>query len=548
MNRRHFLGVTSILASTVSSPALGAGFQQLRSAQPRGRTGPASVSKPNILLIIADQHHAGVSKRHGYPLDVTPTMDRMAATGVDFSRAYCTIPACVPSRISMLTGRWPEATRVRMNFDSQDAYFAKDMYQVAREQGYRTGLAGKNHTYLRQGDIDFWRQYGHLDGYVGPDAPPEYAAFDKWLKTTQFNLVTEPAPFPVEAQHPHRIVSDAIDFIKESADQRFLLQVSFPEPHNPEQVPKPYWDMFPPSEVPERDAGPEALKRMGDRERWLHGLEGAYPDLEKQWRRYVSNYLGMLRLIDDQMKRLFDHLDESGLAENTVVVVTADHGDYMMEYGLGRKGVGLPDCLARIPMTWFGAGIRPNRELGESAHVSMADVMPTFCELMRAEIPSGVQGRSLAPLLHGEDYPKEEFRSVYATSGVGGLFYDAEDKVPYAISRSGTEGFDELNKVTQSGNTKMVRMGDWKLMYDMMGNGQLYHLPSDPAELNNRMDDPKAVDARNRLMAELLMWTIRSQDDLPTGPQRGKYDTKEPKAHNWFAPYRRAPIGTGYRP
>src|SRR3546814_1191628 len=107
---------------------------------------------------------------------------------------------------------------------------------------------------------------------------------------------------------------------------------------------------------------------------------------------------------------------------------------------------------------------------------------------------------------------------------------------------------DTLNKVTQSGNAKMVRMGEWKLIYDMMGYGQLYHLPTDPHELNNRFGQPDVAREQAALMAELTMWTIRTQDSLPTGPQNRKYQTKWARPHNWYAPYRRAPAGSAFIP
>src|SRR3546814_8456164 len=98
-----------------------------------------------------------------------------------------------------------------------------------------------------------------------------------------------------------------------------------------------------------------------------------------------------------------------------------------------------------------------------SSDLSMADVMPTICEAMGAEIPPGVQGRSLLPLLKGEDFPAEEFRSITAQVGVGGLYYDEKDDIPVTVSRGEGGHWDELNGITQSGNAQMVRMGDWKL-------------------------------------------------------------------------------------
>ena len=504
-----------------------------------------AATRPNLVFIVSDQHRTGLTKRSGYPLDTSPTLDRLAEEGVGFDKAYCTTPLCMPSRTSMLTGRWPEAHHVRMNLDPGAAYFKKDLYQVAKERGYRTGLAGKNHTFLKKEDLDFWRSYNFGHGYMAPNAPQSYCDYDKWIGTLHADAALTPTPFPVEDSHAYRIVSDSIEFIDQSGSQPFILQVGFAAPHDPEQVPKPYWDMYPPDAVPDRCAGPEVLKDLGYRAQWLYGLSNSSYPSEKHWRRYKSNYLGSLRLIDDQLARLVDHMRQKDIFKNTILVYLADHGDYLMDYGLPRKGVGLFECLTRIPMVWSGYGIKPS-QVGSSAFVSMADVMPTFCEAIGAEIPEGVQGRSLWPLLQGKDYPREEFRSIYSGVGVGGLYYDRADHVPYTISEGRAaetspvygRGWDELNKVTQSGNEKMVRMGNWKLIYDMMGYGQLYHLASDPCELNNLFGHPTAANEQTKLMEEMLMWTIRSQDSLPTGPQNGKYQTKWSTQHNWYAPYR----------
>jgi arylsulfatase A-like enzyme len=533
MERRDFLKLASL--STVGT--------MVPEAVERASAQPAPPrTKPNIVLIVSDQHRAGLTKRSGYPLDTSPTLDSLAASGIGFERAYCATPLCVPSRITMLTGRWPEAHRVRMNLDPQDAYFEKDLYQVASEMGYRTGLAGKNHTYLRPESLDFWREYTHAGSSHSANETKENIEYDRWLKGLGFNVSLKPTPFPVETQLPYRIVSDAMDFMDQAGNQPFLLQVGFPEPHDPEQVPEPYWNMYPPDQLPDRCAGPEAPQHLGYRAQWLYGLQQDSFPTEQNWRRYKSNYLGMLRLLDDQLARLLGHMKQKDLLKNTVVVYLADHGDYLMDYGLYRKGVGLPDCLTRIPMVWSGWGVHPS-SAASSAFVSMVDVMPTLCEVMGADIPHGVQGRSLWPLLEGKQYPREEFRSIYAGVGLCGLYYEASDHVPYSIAERRAQGdspesSDELNKVTQSGNMKMVRMGDWKLVYDMMGYGQLYHLPSDPCELKNLFGSPSAAKEQAQLMEELLMWIIRAQDSLPTGPQNEKYRTKWSKQHNWYAPYR----------
>lgn len=540
LGRRDFLRVASsgaIIASLADPTAFAAGIAA--QAAPRTPTRPRSGETPNVIILITDQTPAGLTKRSGFPFDTMPTADRLAAQGVDFKRAYCTIPACTPSRTSMLTGRWPSAHRVRMNYQPEAAIFEKDIYAVAKGRGYRTALVGKNHTYMKPEQVDCWRAYTHEEGdkTLGDRAQSE--AYEAWLKNLHFNVATEPTPFPVEAQFPYRIVSDALKFVDESSDQPFFMQVSIPEPHDPEQVPAPYWNMFPPDKLPDRCADASALERLGYRAEWLHDLElyGA-PSIDQQWRRYVSNYLGALRMIDDQLKRLVDHLEATGKLANTVIVHVADHGDYLMRYGLARKGVGLPETLINIPMTWHGPGIRTGLGATEQPFVSMADLMPTLCEIIGAPIPHGVQGRSLLPILQGRDYPEVEFRSIYAEAGVGGLYYDREDKIPPAIAGMQGRDFDELNMVTQSGSQKMVRMGKWKLIFDMMGYGQLYDLEADACELANLFGRPEVAVPQASLMAELLMWTIRNEDSLPTGKQFRKYQTKWPGGHNWYAPYR----------
>jgi len=532
-DRRDFLRLASLSAL---APALSSSAEANSQAAPP--TPPSSVH-PNIIVIMADQHQAGLTKRSGFPLDTMPTLDRLAETGVSFDRAYACAPLCVPSRVSLLTGRWPHAHRVRQNSAANDAVFTKDIFDVVKPLGYRTGLAGKNHSYLKPEKLDFWRQYTHLNGWQPKNPSKEVAAFDQWLVMENFAIEPKPAPFPAEAQHPYRIVSDGIDFIQSSGSRPFALWMSFPEPHNPYQVSEPYFSMFPPDQVPQRKVGPEALAQKGFKWHWLRGLEeDASPGYDSEWRRTRSNYLGMLRLIDDQLKRLVDFLEEKGIRDNTLIVYLSDHGDYFCDYGLIHKGAGMPEDLIRIPMVWSGPGIQHQADL-DDIFVSTADVMPTLCEALGAEIPPGAQGRSLWPLLQKRPYPKEEFRSVYSEVGYGGMYYDRDDHVPYSIAEfhsvPGSKlGFDELDPVTQSGNLKMVRMGDWKLLFDMMGDGELYNVASDPYGLKNLFNDPSASEERNRLVQELLTWTIRTQDDLPTAA----YKVKWPK-RNWYSPYRK---------
>jgi arylsulfatase A-like enzyme len=392
-------------------------------------------------------------------------------------------------------------------------------------------------------------------GVVGaPGLSGEEAGFDAWLTELareRGSLSLEPTPFPLECQLPYRIVRDAIGWIdglgadpagpgSEGADggggggaRPFFLWLSFPEPHNPYQVPEPYFSLFPEEAVPDRVAGPEALEGktgpLGEKWRWERRLiERANPGYDAHWRRYRANYCGMLRLLDDQLRRFVGHLEARGLWENTLLVFTADHGDYAGDYGLQRKGVGVPECLIRIPLLVCGPGVAP-QPANRRDHVSLVDVLPTLGEALGLEVPYGVQGRSLWPLLTGGAYPAAEFRSAYVELGYGGLHYGEHEHPPLHFPYGGPR-FDELNAVTQSGTVKCVRQGRWKLTYDMLGNGELYDLEDDPSELVDLFDDPAHADVRHDLVEELLRWTIRAEDDLP----RANYVPKRAE-RGWYA-------------
>jgi arylsulfatase A-like enzyme len=491
---------------------------------------PEHPERRNIVLICCDALRGGLGKAAGIPFDISPCLDRLAAAGTSFRHAYCTMPLCVPSRISMLTGRWPDAHRVRMNLDAKDVVCTKDIYRVAKGAGYKTGLSGKNHTYLKPGDVDFWSEYGHEGGRRDTDAPAEIASFEEWLKKLDMNVAQEATPFPLEVQLSYRIVSDALRFVRQANGTPFFLQISFPEPHGPIQVPKPYWNMFDPAKIADPKPGAEALAKLGYRMEWLNRLEeDGSPGNRNNWRRYLSNYFGAIRMVDDQIARFLSVLDEMGLRQQTLIVFVADHGDFMMQYGVGRKGVGLSEALTHIPMIWSGGGL-PASETNRRDLVSMADLMPTLCDAMQQPIPDGVQGRSLWKTLHGDTTQHKEFESVYVSAGLGGLYYDASDDPPLTIGEAPRDHhlWDTLNMVTQSGNQKMVRVGDWKLIYDMMGYGQLYHLLTDPYELDNRFGQASDSSVQSKLMQELARWTIYTENTIPKSKQSVHSGSRQP--------------------
>nr|WP_276617583.1 sulfatase-like hydrolase/transferase [Streptomyces coryli] len=482
-------------------------------------------------MVMTDQHRAGFTKGEGFGLDTMPFLDSLAAAGTRLRRAYTTAPACVPARTSLLTGRWPSAHRVRQNSTPEAVIRGEDLLDVLGDAGYQTFFAGKTHMYRGKEDFDaFSGPYWHVNG---PDGTDQQRAFAEWLKSIDHGPTTEPTPFPLECQFPHRIVSDAIAQLDaRDRDRPFFSWLSLPEPHNPYQAPEPYFSLFGEDEVPERACGPEAAEAKGGAYKWLRDLvEEKRPGYDAMWRRYRATYCGMLRLIDDQLRRLVDHLEDQGEWDNTVLIFLTDHGDYVGDYGLQRKGAGMPEALVRIPMVVHGPGI--DRRDNARDFVSLADLFPTLCEAVGRPVPLGVQGRSLWPMLTGGDYPAEEFADVCAERGYGGLPYPEDARPELHFPYEGST-YDELNTVTQSGSSRMLRHDRYKLYAHVDGTGELYDVDADPMELADRWDDPGLGHVKAALQARLQRWSLRLTDDLP----RGNYDPNLPR-HNWHRTSRR---------
>lgn len=482
---------------------------------------------PHILVVMSDQHRADFTAGSGFGLDTMPFTDALAEEGLRFPGAYTSNPTCVPARTSLLTGRFPASHKVTQNSNAEHAFYSKDLLDVLRSAGYRLSFSGKPHMHPQPEDFDFYAgPYLHTGGPARTDLERE---FDAWLDELDHGVSMEPTPFPLSCQLPYRIVDQAIDALDDGGEQPQFLWVSMPEPHNPYQVPEPYFSMFAEPDVPARAHGPEVARDKGGHWLWLQQLiESKRPGYDDHWRRYRANYCGALRMIDDQIRRLVEHA-RSVLDGPVLVIMLSDHGDYVGEYGLQRKGAGLPEVLVRIPMIFHGHGVRPGQVRDEL--VSIVDVLPTVCELVGIPIPDGVQGRSLEPLLRGEPAPAEVFSSMYAERGYGGLTYGPDERPPLHNDYV-YEGptFDELNTVTQSGASRMVRRGDHKLVVHSTGDGELYDLASDPTEVVNLFDDAEYAQLRAELTWLLLQWTLRLQDTLP----RGTYDPKLPE-HNWYA-------------
>lgn len=499
--------------------------------------------KPNIIVVMTDQQRADLRKGCGYALDTMPFLDRWAGGGADFRMAYTSNPTCMPARVSMFTGRYPSCHHVRTNHNAADAYYTKDLLDIVRGQGYRTALCGKNHSHRNPEDFDFFAGNGHQGNEEGEDRTPEQVQFSSWLNDLQHMESHEPSPGGLEVQHPYRNVSSALEFIDETrqnnAEQPFFLWLSFAEPHSPYQVPEPYFDLFPPESLPELETDKSDLKEKGARYQWLRHcweevLEGR---MDERIPRVRSNYHGMLRLIDDQFRRLIEGLEKRNLCGETLIVYLSDHGDFVGEYGLIRKGADLPDVLTHIPMIWRGPGVAAQGSVADAC-VNIVDILPTICDILQLPAPEGCQGKSILPLLQNREIPAGEFDTVYCENGFSGLYWDEGDNLtPVEEGAMGKAPifFDCLNTWSQSGQVRMVRKGDYKLQLDMMGNGYLYCLAEDPRERRNLWEEKTYEGIKTELLGLLAREMMRRSDTLPY--PRNRYRVKQHPKGYWEQNY-----------
>lgn len=474
---------------------------------------------------MTDQQRADLRASQGFALDTMPFLDSWAKQGCEFHRSYTPNPICMAARISMFTGRTPETHKVRTNHNRMDVTYTRDLLDLFKENGYITALCGKNHSHRDSKDFDFARTNGHL-GYEGEiNQTEQEKEFADFMRSTNHLEVDHPSPHGIEVQFPYRNVRDALEFIDtRDKGKPFFLWLSMAEPHNPSQVPEPYFDMFPPHTLP-RTTDESVLAGKSERFRHIRSVweEVLGEDIEKRILRTRSNYYGMLRLIDDQFKRLVTEVEKRGLNDNTYIIYLSDHGDFVGEYGLLRKGGELCELMTRIPTIWKGPGITPrvSREF-----ISLIDLFPTVCEIIGAKIPDGVQGKSILSLLKGDLSRADEFDCAYTESGYGGLLWNGGDELTLEAEDCcdvGRSRYDCLNTWTQCGVIRALRYKDLKIQLDSEGQGYLYDLSSDPLETVNLWDDPARLADKAQMLTLLSREMMRHCDPLPYPHHRYRF-------------------------
>lgn len=359
-----------------------------------------AASRPNVLLIMVDDLNDDMGT-FGHPLVRTPNLDRLAARGVRFDRAYTQFPLCSPSRVSLLTGLRPDTTRIH-DLQTDFRTVLPDVVtlpQTFRRNGYVAARVGKIYHYGNPGQIGT----AGLDDPASWDITVNPRGIDKDEESVLTNLTPKrglgsalayyASPAPDEAHTDGKVAAETIALLEKHKDRPFFIGAGFYRPHCPFIAPRKYFDLYPidriaaPSSAPSPDVPPTA---------WFTSPPHWGVDAQGQ-REVIRAYYASVSFLDANVGRVLEALDRLKLTDRTVVVFVSDHG-----YHLGDRGQWMKQTLfersARAPLIVAGPGVSGAGKASPRI-VEFLDLYPTLAELTRVEAPSGLHGRSLVPLL-----------------------------------------------------------------------------------------------------------------------------------------------------
>jgi arylsulfatase A-like enzyme len=494
----------------------------------------------NVLFITSDQQRGDCYGFEGRKVR-TPHLDRLAREGTRFSACITPNLVCQPSRASMLTGLLPYTHGVSDNgIDLEPALGAAGFGGAFTRAGYRTGYIGKahfatSHTFQPTGTPECrnsdqpqdwhgpYMGFEHVELMVEghnhwpPMKPPRGQHYERWfhkdgrgeelqrlyetkLPPLSTAMQTFHSALPVAFHNSTWIGDRTIDFLSRNSSRKFCVWASFPDPHHPFDAPDPWSRMHHPDEV---DLPPHRTLDL-ERRPWWHrqSLEGK-PQIvshlrkireeysripqhdERQLRELIANYYGMISLIDHNVGRILLHLESLGLLEDTLVVYSTDHGDWLGDHGLILKGPMAYEGLLRVGLLMRGPGVPAGKVVADP--VSTLDLPATFADYAGVDFHAK-HSRSLRKLAEGK--ASRDF---------------AYSEWDLRASRSGVDL-----------DLRTVRTKTHKLTVDLRsGAGELYDLANDPHEMENVFDTARAK-------KELIdMIESRPQDIRPRLPQVG---------------------------
>ena len=489
----------------------------------------------NILFIMCDQLRWDYLSCTGHPHLETPHIDGLAAKGVNFTRAYVQSPLCGPSRMSYLTGRYVFSHGATWN-DVPLSVGQRNIGDWLRPLGLRCALVGKTHMAadadgMARLGVDPVSELGVLASECGlepverddglwPDklVDPNYA-YNRYLKSKGYDGDNPwhdwanaaegpdgeilsgwylghnhlPARINEEDSETPYMTGRAIEFMAAQGDAPFLLHLSYIKPHWPYIVPAPYHEMYGRNQVL------PAVRSSAEREHAHPVIAGhmLHPESRNFAKDEVRDnvipaYMGLIKQIDDQMGRLFAWMEASGRMDDTMIVFTSDHGDYLGDHWLGEKEM-FHECSVRVPMILYDpdAAADATRGTTSAAFVESLDLIPTFLDALGGwdDKEHALEGESLLPCLRGQA-PDTGRDAVFAE-----IDYSFKPVRKYLDDRApaASKGF-------------MVRTDRWKYILWEGFAPQLFDLETDPDEFADLGTDPAHAEIRAEMHERLFAW------------------------------------------
>ena len=462
------------------------------------------MKRPNILIIQTDQQRWDALGANGNNEVLTPNLDRLASQGLCFDHHFVQNPVCMPSRVSFLTGLYPSDIGCQRN----GVPVPEDIVtlpRILRNYGYVSGNVGKLHFLPHAGrdHREIHPSYGFDHMEVSDEPGPYEDAYRAWVRRKapdQLDRISRALPPAAkvyrqvmgeieDVPHPERdgdgiygvgqrvrkditqaafVAEQTIEFVRQHRQGPFFCIAGIYAPHSPGLAPQEFMDLY----------DPEALSLSS----FPAEIEAAragkgYTDLEL--RRAKHAYYAMVSEVDSQVGRMLDYLDEINIADETIVVFTSDHGEWLGEHLRYGKGYPAHDCVSRTPLLirWPQGIVVPGRAVPEM--VEAVDVLPTLLEAAAIPVPPHLQGRSFLPVLE-----------------------DAE-----AMPRS--------SALTEGEGWKSLRMDGMRYVAEVDGRESLFDLDSDPMAYEDVAHEPACREALGRARQELIRRLLEKERTRP---------------------------------
>ena len=504
----------------------------------------------NILFIMFDQLRWDYLSCAGHPHLHTPNIDALAADGVRFTRAYCQSPVCGASRMSFYTGRYCHshgATWNRVPLKVGEHTLGDHL----RDNGMECWLVGKTHM---KADTEGMARLGiPADSIIGvrteqcgfdvyerddgmrPEGPDGFyddggaATYNEWLRERGYpgdnpwhdfansardadgNVLSgwllenarKPAAIKEEDSETPYMTSRAIEFMDQAGETPWCLHLSYIKPHWPYIAPAPYNDMYGPEHViPVNRSEDELVDMHPVYANYVNNRVGQSFSRDEVLEHTIPSYMGLIKQCDDQMGRLFDYLKSNGLWDNTMIVLTSDHGDYLGDHWMGEKDL-FHDCSAKIPLIIRDPSDQADATRGTEcdALVESIDLAPTFLDVIGAEArPHILEGASLLPFLHGSTPAK--WRDYVISEN------------DYGISPGNAALAEQVDDPRQY----MVANTRWKYIYAEGFRPMLFDLENDPNELTDLGTSAEHEAIRQEMFEALSAWARRLSQRTTMSP------------------------------